>query len=117
MCLRFPEPKSAKVYEAWLDRLTQLRGSDMLRVKGILNVTELDVPMVIHGVQHVWHEPEIMAAWPSDDRTSRIVFILRDLEKSDLLASLAVITGAGEALELQGLTAEETRRVLERPSA
>ncbi|MEM8547454.1 MAG: GTP-binding protein [Pseudomonadota bacterium] len=117
VCLRFPEPKSAKVYEAWLDRLTQLRGSDMLRVKGILNVTELDVPMVIHGVQHIWHEPEIMADWPSDDRSSRIVFILRDLEKSDLLASLAVITGDSAAAELQGLTQDELYQVRQRSSA
>ena len=31
--------------------------------------------MAVHGVQHMFHPPAILEAWPSDDRTSRIVFI------------------------------------------
>jgi len=32
---------------------------------------------VIHGVQHVFHPPAWLDRWPSDDRSSRIVFITR----------------------------------------
>src|SRR5262249_44323484 len=31
----------------------------------------------IHGVQHVFHAPAWLKRWPSDDRSSRIVFITR----------------------------------------
>ena len=36
-----------------------------------------DRPLVIHGVQHVFHEPGWLERWPSDDRRSRIVVIAR----------------------------------------
>lgn len=106
-CLTFDEPKSAKVYDAWFDHLTRVRGSDLLRVKGILNVLELQLPMVIHGVQHVWHPPEILTSWPSDDQRSRVVFIVRDLEKGELLDSLRLIASQLEGAQTIGLTPDE----------
>ncbi len=109
--LSFDTPRSAKVFDAWFDHLAQMRGSDLLRVKGILNVSELDVPMVIHGVQHIWHPPEILEAWPSEDRRSRVVFIVRDLEQSDLLEALAFVTSHVENAQLTGLTGEERAAV------
>ncbi len=63
----------------WLDLLTIYRGSDLLRIKGILNVKETDGPVVIHGVQHMFHPPVEIPNWPSDDRRSRIVFITKDM--------------------------------------
>ena len=101
--LSFDMPRSAKVFDAWFDHLARLRGSDLLRVKGILNVSELDVPMVIHGVQHIWHPPEILEAWPSEDRRSRVVFIVRDLEQSDLLEALSFVTSHVENAQLTGV--------------
>ena len=109
--LSFDTPRSAKVFDAWFDHLARLRGSDLLRVKGILNVSELDVPMVIHGVQHIWHPPEILDAWPSEDRRSRVVFIVRDLEQSDLLEALSFVTSHVENAQLTGLTGEERAAV------
>ncbi|MEM9532590.1 MAG: GTP-binding protein [Pseudomonadota bacterium] len=105
--LSFDEPKSAKLFDAWFDHLIRLRGSDLLRVKGILNVSELDVPMVIHGVQHIWHPPEILPAWPDDDHRSRVVFIVRDLEQSDLLEALTFIADHMGKGQMIGLTPEE----------
>ena len=32
-------------------------------------------PAVIHGVQHVFHPPEWLDAWPGEDRRTRMVFI------------------------------------------
>lgn len=109
--LSFDTPRSAKVFDAWFDHLAQLRGADLLRVKGILNVSELDVPMVIHGVQHIWHPPEILEAWPSEDRRSRVVFIVRDLEQSDLLEALSFVTSHVENAQLTGLSGEERAAV------
>ena len=60
--------------------LMEFRGEDLLRVKGIINVAGMDRPMVIHGVQHVFHPPEVLDEWPSADRRSKIVIIARELE-------------------------------------
>jgi G3E family GTPase len=69
--------------------LLHAHGERVLRVKGILNVLGLATPVVIHGVQHVIHPPAHLEVWPSDDRRSRIVFIVRGLEPQALERSLA----------------------------
>ena len=37
---------------------------------------------MIHGVQHVVHVPAVLERWPSEDRRSRIVFIVDDLDRA-----------------------------------
>jgi G3E family GTPase len=55
-------------------------GAQLLRVKGIVKIAEMpDTPLVVHGVQHVFHPPARLERWPDDDHRSRIVFITRDL--------------------------------------
>jgi G3E family GTPase len=44
--------------------------------------------LLLNGVQHVVHPPEHLAAWPDDDRRSRIVFIGRGFTAADLHSSL-----------------------------
>lgn len=83
-CLTFQEPVDAALFESCLTMLMDFRGADLLRVKGIVNVQGMDRPMVLHGVQHVFHPPEVLERWPSDDRRTRIVFISRDLDNSDI---------------------------------
>ena len=79
-CLTFDQPVDAALFETCLAMLMEFRGEDLLRVKGIINVAGMDRPMVIHGVQHVFHPPEILDGWPSADRRSKIVIIARELE-------------------------------------
>ncbi|MEO1648906.1 MAG: GTP-binding protein [Pseudomonadota bacterium] len=100
--LTFDEPMPAKVFDDWFGLLTQLNGVNMLRVKGLLNLEEMDKPLVIHGVQHIWHPPAILSDWPSDDRRSRIVFILRDMEESDLRNALDFVTERYKSAKLEG---------------
>jgi G3E family GTPase len=66
----------------WLDMLAGLRGANLLRVKGLLNV-EGD-PVLINAVQTVVHEPVVLDAWPDDDRRSRLVFIARDMDRQEI---------------------------------
>jgi G3E family GTPase len=71
--------------------VSAMRGDDLLRVKGIVNITEHPLqPMVIHGVQHIFHPPEILDHWPSDDHRTRIVFITRDIGKETIDDTLRV---------------------------
>ena len=100
--LTFDEPMPAKVFDDWFGLLTQLNGVNMLRVKGLLNLEEMDEPLVIHGVQHIWHPPAILSDWPSDDRRSRIVFILRDMEESDLRKALDFVAERYKSAQLEG---------------
>ena len=54
-------------------------GPQLLRIKGIVHVAERpETPALIHGAQKLLHELEWLEQWPSEDRTSRIVFITLD---------------------------------------
>jgi len=79
------EPVEWPKLRAWLTALASLKGPDLLRVKGIVNVAGRAGPVVIHGVQHVFHPPVELKAWPDADRRTRIVFITRNI-KADALA-------------------------------
>jgi G3E family GTPase len=84
-CMTFDEPMSWSTVAAAFDALVTYRGPDLLRMKGILNVKDTDKPVVIHGVQHVFHPPATLDAWPEgDDRKSRVVFITRDIGESTI---------------------------------
>lgn len=65
----------------WMEALISTHGDALLRVKGILHVTDTDNPVAVHGVQHVFHPPAMLEDWPDDDRRSRIVMITRDLNR------------------------------------
>lgn len=91
-CLTVDEPIPATAFDTWLELLLAMKGPDILRVKGILNISELDGPLVIHGVQHLFHPPLRMKAWPGDDRRTRIVFIARNVDLSALQDTLRLFT-------------------------
>ena len=80
-------------FAIWLTMLLQARGSDLYRVKGLLN-TGAPGPVVLNCVQHVVHPPEHLPAWPDDDRRSRLVFVGRALARETLEASLRAFTRA-----------------------
>lgn len=81
--LYFDEPLEWNRIAGALDMMAQTHGANILRIKGLLNLKELDddQPVVVHAVQHMFHPPAKIEKWPSEDRRSRLVFIVRDLEK------------------------------------
>ena len=83
--LYFDEPlKWGKIAGA-LDMMAQTHGANILRIKGLINVAEIDdQPVVVHAVQHMFHPPAKIDEWPSEDRRSRLVFIVKDIEKETL---------------------------------
>ncbi len=88
VCLTVDEPIHGEALELWLEALLVLRGADFLRVKGIINVAEFDGPVVVHGVQHIFHPPVMLEEWPSNDRRSRIVFITRNVDETFIRETL-----------------------------
>ena len=95
------EPIPAVALTLFLEVLAEHCGADLLRMKGIVAVAESpDRPAVIHGVQHMFHAPAFLERWPSDDRRSRLVFIVRDLPRAFVEALLDAI--AAEVRETAG---------------
>ncbi len=81
-CLTSDQPIRQGTLDMFLDLLRSSQGAKLLRVKGLVALAEdPEHPVVIHGVQHVIHVPAILPRWPSEDRRSRIVFIVDDLER------------------------------------
>ncbi|MDP6969533.1 MAG: GTP-binding protein [Gammaproteobacteria bacterium] len=80
-CFAIEKPISKYMLQDWLELLMDLVGSRILRVKGVLNVEGDEQPMVVHGVQHIFHPPVRLPAWPGEDRRSRLVFITHNVSK------------------------------------
>jgi len=78
LSLRFTDPFTWEAFSSALDLLSNLRGPDLLRIKGIINVS--GQPVVVQGVQHIFHPPVHLKDWPSADHDSRMVFITRHIE-------------------------------------
>lgn len=96
--LRFDQPMPWETFTQCMEVLTALRGPDMLRVKGLVNVAGKAGPMVVQGVQHLFHPPLELAAWPGPDRTTRLVFITRGIQRqtvADLFTAIGAITARG----------------------
>jgi G3E family GTPase len=82
-CLTSDQPIPQGTLDMFLDLLRSSQGAKLLRVKGLVALAEdPEHPVIIHGVQHVIHVPAILPRWPSEDRRSRIVFIVDDLDRS-----------------------------------
>lgn len=103
VCLTIDEPLSAEVFDGWLDLLVTFNGPNVLRVKGLINLVEFDGPVVVHGVQHIWHPPVFLEAWPSEDRRTRIVFITRDIGDKELRDLLGFVMAKARGVNVLGL--------------
>ncbi|MBK5956842.1 GTP-binding protein [Rhodoplanes elegans] len=80
-CLVYDEPLEWEHVAAWLDALVMAHGDDLLRVKGIMNIAGEPRPVVLQAVQHLFHPPAVLPAWPTPERRSQIVFIARALTR------------------------------------
>ncbi len=99
-------PLAWEMFTRAMETLIALRGADLLRVKGLLNVVGCRGPVVVQIVQHLAHPPVELAAWPDRDRSSRLVFITRNISERqvrDLLASVrALARSPDEAVARSG---------------
>ncbi|MEP3277836.1 MAG: GTP-binding protein [Stappiaceae bacterium] len=88
---------SVQALEMFLDLLRSAHGPKLLRMKGIVGIqSDPDHPVVVHGVQHVFHPPVVLDKWPSEDRRTRLVFITRDLPEEFVRKMFTAFTGGTE---------------------
>jgi G3E family GTPase len=78
------KPMPWAVFARSMDALMQLRGPDLLRVKGFLDVEGCKGPVVVQFVQHLAHPPVELQSWPDGDRQSRVVFISRNISEAQV---------------------------------
>lgn len=72
----------------FVDLLRSEHGAKILRLKGLLRMADdPERPVLVHGVQHMFHPPRRLDAWPDDDHRTRIVVIGKDLD-ADLIRRL-----------------------------
>ena len=95
--LTFDGPLDWTAFGIWATMLLHRHGSDVLRLKGLLNVQGVDTPVLINGVQHIVHPPSHLDAWPDADRRSRLIFIVRGLSRQRLEQSLAAFNALANA--------------------
>jgi G3E family GTPase len=74
-----------------IETLIALRGRDLLRVKGFLEVAGCRGPVLVQIVQHLTHPPVELAAWPDGRRGSRLVFITRDISEAQVRGLFAAV--------------------------
>jgi G3E family GTPase len=95
-CLRYDRPFTWTTFSQCMEVLTALRGPDLLRVKGLVSVEGHKGPLIVQGVQHLFHPPIELADWPSDDRQTRIVFITKGIERAtveNLFSAITMVAG------------------------
>ena len=91
--VQISHPVDWDAFVDWLELLLTSRGDSILRVKGLLAVTDDDRPVFVQGVQHVLYPVERLPNWPDpSERGGWIVFIARDLTQSSIENSLRSLT-------------------------
>jgi G3E family GTPase len=93
-CVVREEPIPRAALEAWLGSIAGLRGHDLLRMKGVVNIAGQAGPLVIQGVQDVLYPVVQLPAWPDTDHRTRVVFIARHIPLAALENSLAALASS-----------------------
>ncbi|NTF69577.1 CobW family GTP-binding protein [Rhizobium rhizogenes] len=75
------QPIDPVALEMFIDLLRSAHGEKLLRMKAIVSVSDRpERPVVLHGVQNIFHPPVRLPAWPDpNDRRTRMVIITKDL--------------------------------------
>ncbi|MBY3104077.1 GTP-binding protein [Rhizobium laguerreae] len=78
------KPIDPMALEMFIDLLRSAHGEKLLRMKAIVSLSDRpDRPLVLHGVQSIFHPPVRLPAWPDPtDRRTRMVLITRDLPEA-----------------------------------
>lgn len=74
-------PIDPMALDMFIDLLRSAHGERLLRMKAIVALSDHpERPLILHGVQAVFHPPERLSNWPDpSDRRTRMVLITKDL--------------------------------------
>ncbi|MUO69588.1 CobW family GTP-binding protein [Agrobacterium vitis] len=89
------DPVDPAALHMFIDLLRSAHGEKMLRMKAVVGLKDdPERPVVIHGVQSIFHPPHRLAAWPDpSDRRSRLVMITDGLDEAYVRDLFDAFTG------------------------
>ena len=91
-CMTFAAPLDWPQFVDAFQALVESHGERLLRFKGLLDIAGQPTPVVVHGVQHLFHPPVALPAWPDADHRSRLVVITRGLSMQGILDALQTLS-------------------------
>ncbi|HWK87087.1 MAG TPA: GTP-binding protein [Xanthobacteraceae bacterium] len=98
-CITLREACDWSRFAIWLSMFVHAHGEDILRIKGILYLESGGAPVAINCVQHLVYFPEHLPLWPGEERSSVLVFILRNITQDAVMRSLNDFLARAPALE------------------
>ena len=96
ICLESEEPLSWPRFQAAAKALVQ--DAEILRMKGLVQAVGEARPILVNGVQHVFHDVSLLDAWPEGRRRTQLVLIGRGLDRQAItrrLFGLSPLLAAG----------------------
>ncbi len=89
------KPIDPMALDMFIDLLRSAHGEKLLRMKAIVATTDRpERPLVLHGVQNVFHPPARLPAWPDpEDRRTRMVLITQGLDEGFVRDLFDTFTG------------------------
>ena len=91
--LTHPGPIPSAAVEMFVDLLQASYGERLLRMKGIIELSEDPAhPLVLHGVQTILHPPARLPKWPEGPRGTRMVLITKDVPEDYVRKLFAALT-------------------------
>jgi G3E family GTPase len=88
-------PIAWDAFSGFITTLQALRGADLVRVTGLLNVAGCRSPVAVHVVQHLVLPPVELQAWPDGNRQSRLTFVTRGVEEHAVRSMFDAVRALG----------------------
>lgn len=91
-------PINLATFELFWTLLRSTHGAKLLRLKGLVAITEHpSQPLLVHAVQQILHPPILLDGWPDADQNSRLVLIVKDLDEAMVQRLWAAFLGQASA--------------------
>ncbi|MBL4890723.1 MAG: GTP-binding protein [Rhizobiaceae bacterium] len=72
--LHHEKPIPRQILDQFMEQAILRFGDDILRIKGLVYVAEHpDKPLVVHGVQNIFHQPKKLDQWPNEPQTALVI--------------------------------------------
>jgi len=92
--MREESPLDYQKMMQFLARLTEQHGSNLYRVKGLIQFSDVERPVILQGVQTVFSPLAYAEKWPDDHAESRLVIIGKHLDKARIKEDFALCVAA-----------------------
>lgn len=102
LCITIDGPLEEDHFQTWLAVLQMCVGPFLLRLKALLFVAGEREPFVVQAAQHLLHPTVRLQSWDSDERSSKIVIIVRDIAPQRVLQTLAMLVRDAQTVRVQG---------------